>query len=183
VVEGRLPGESEGVVIGTMGYFCRDELGADWGVALDGGGSSTMWVDGEVVNSPSDGHQRPVADSLMMISVQPPEKSNSFAVGDIVSVSENLNIRTGPGLNYPIIGTIDPNVELRVIPQHNDLNGIMATGSFWWYIEIFGLQGWVAEDGLIGGIDFTPESIRESLPPGLMLDLLEAMETWFAGDT
>jgi hypothetical protein len=138
-----------------------------------------MWVDGEVVNNPSDGHERPVADSLMMIAVQPPEISRSYAIGDIVSVNESLNLRTGPGLNYPIIGTLDPGVELRVLPQNSDLNGIRATGSFWWYVEIFGLRGWVAEEGLIGGIDFTPESIRESLPDSLMLDLLQALERWY----
>jgi hypothetical protein len=182
VVDGRVPGGSEGVVIATLGYFCRDELGADWGVALDGGGSSTMWVDGEVVNRPSDGNERPVADSLMMIAVQPAEISNSFAVGDIVSVNESLNLRSGPGLNFPITGTVDPGVELRVLPNHNDLNGIRATGSYWWYVEIFGLEGWVAEEGLLGGIDFTPESIRESLPGGIMLELLEALEAWSGQD-
>ena len=34
-----------------VGLFARDVLGATWGVAQDGGGSSTMVINGEVVNN------------------------------------------------------------------------------------------------------------------------------------
>ena len=33
---------------------------------LDGGGSSTMWVNGRVVNSPSDKRERAVANTLVI---------------------------------------------------------------------------------------------------------------------
>jgi hypothetical protein len=36
-------------------------------VNLDGGGSSTMSVDGHTSNKPSDGHERPVGDALVYI--------------------------------------------------------------------------------------------------------------------
>ena len=39
---------------------------------LDGGGSATLWVDGRVVNNPSQGYERPAANSLILI--QRPKK-------------------------------------------------------------------------------------------------------------
>lgn len=54
VVDGRQPGLSVGMTIDELGAFTRDTLGAKWGISQDGGGSSTMVVNGEVVNIPSD---------------------------------------------------------------------------------------------------------------------------------
>lgn len=54
VADGRDPGVSEGMTIEQLGDFAKDQLGATDGFSLDGGGSSTMWVDGQVVNTPSD---------------------------------------------------------------------------------------------------------------------------------
>jgi hypothetical protein len=51
VVDGRDPSWSVGMNMQELGAFARDTLGATDGVALDGGGSSTMLVDGEVVNN------------------------------------------------------------------------------------------------------------------------------------
>ncbi|GGV41321.1 hypothetical protein GCM10010277_29940 [Streptomyces longisporoflavus] len=41
-------------------------LGAVRAMALDGGGSVTMAVNGKVINSPSDGSERPVGDALLL---------------------------------------------------------------------------------------------------------------------
>jgi large repetitive protein len=54
VVDGRAPGFSVGMTITQLGNFARDYLGATWGIALDGGGSSTMVINDVVVNRPSD---------------------------------------------------------------------------------------------------------------------------------
>lgn len=54
VVDGRQEGYSEGMDMAQLGQFARDTLGATYGVTLDGGGSSTMVVNGKVVNHPSD---------------------------------------------------------------------------------------------------------------------------------
>jgi len=43
-------------------YFLR--LGARDAVNFDGGGSSVMVINGEVVNKPSDGRERPVSMAL-----------------------------------------------------------------------------------------------------------------------
>jgi hypothetical protein len=51
VVDGRDPSWSVGMNMQELGAFARDTLGATDGVALDGGGSSTMVVKGEVKNN------------------------------------------------------------------------------------------------------------------------------------
>jgi exopolysaccharide biosynthesis protein len=43
------------------------ELGCEEAINLDGGGSATMWVLGQVVNSPSEGRQRPGANALVVM--------------------------------------------------------------------------------------------------------------------
>jgi len=49
-------------------------LGAAEAINLDGGGSTTMVVDGVVRNSPSDGFERAVSDALLVFSVNDPER-------------------------------------------------------------------------------------------------------------
>jgi hypothetical protein len=51
VVDGRDQVYSVGMTIGELAEFARDELGATYGIAEDGGGSSTMVINGEVVNN------------------------------------------------------------------------------------------------------------------------------------
>jgi hypothetical protein len=43
-----------GMNMAEIGYFARETLGADFGIAQDGGGSTTMVVNGEVKNVPND---------------------------------------------------------------------------------------------------------------------------------
>jgi hypothetical protein len=51
VADGRNPGVSVGLTIEQLGEFARDYLAATWGIAQDGGGSSTMVVNGRVKNN------------------------------------------------------------------------------------------------------------------------------------
>jgi hypothetical protein len=51
VVDGRDPQHSLGMTINELAHFTRDTLGATWGVAQDGGGSSTMVIHGQVINN------------------------------------------------------------------------------------------------------------------------------------
>ncbi len=51
VVDGRDLYHSVGMTIHELALFARDTLGASWGVAQDGGGSSTMVINGLVVNN------------------------------------------------------------------------------------------------------------------------------------
>jgi hypothetical protein len=51
VVDGRDAWYSRGMTIPALAEFAKDELGATYGIAQDGGGSSTMVVNGEVKNN------------------------------------------------------------------------------------------------------------------------------------
>lgn len=51
VVDGRDPFTSLGMSIRELAVFARDTLGATYGIAQDGGGSSTMVVNGQVMNN------------------------------------------------------------------------------------------------------------------------------------
>jgi hypothetical protein len=53
VVDGRDPELSIGMTINELALFTRDTLEATWGVNQDGGGSSTMVINGVVVNRPN----------------------------------------------------------------------------------------------------------------------------------
>jgi hypothetical protein len=64
-VDGRRPGWSVGMTLPEAARLMRS-LGARDALNLDGGGSSTMTVRGEVVNRPSDRVERPVSDGLFV---------------------------------------------------------------------------------------------------------------------
>lgn len=72
VVDGRQDGFSVGMTIPELASLMKG-LGCQYAVNLDGGGSSTLWLDGQVMNSPSDGRERPVANSLVVIATEPNE--------------------------------------------------------------------------------------------------------------
>jgi uncharacterized protein YgiM (DUF1202 family) len=55
----------------------------------------------------------------------------------------------GPGKNYGIFGSVDAGKEGVVLPHERNLNGVFATGSFWWKVDFGGgLVGWVPEEAL-----------------------------------
>lgn len=63
-VDGRRPGWSVGMTFDELATALRD-LGCTEAMNLDGGGSTTVWVRGEVKNRPSDGSLRNVANCLV----------------------------------------------------------------------------------------------------------------------
>lgn len=63
VVDGRQSGYSEGVTLPELADIMIS-LGARTAYNLDGGGSSTMYFNGDVVNSPSNGGERGTSDIL-----------------------------------------------------------------------------------------------------------------------
>jgi len=69
-VDGRQGGYSVGMSLFELTDYML-EWGIYQGVNLDGGGSTTMVVEGDVVNSPSDGTERTVANALMVVSTAP----------------------------------------------------------------------------------------------------------------
>lgn len=65
VVDGRQSGYSEGVTLIELAAIMTG-LGATTAYNLDGGGSSTMYFDGAVVNRPSNGGERGTSDILYL---------------------------------------------------------------------------------------------------------------------
>jgi len=64
-IDGRRPGYSRGATLLESARVLRS-LGAREGLALDGGGSTTMVAGSKLVGRPSDGSQRPVSDALVV---------------------------------------------------------------------------------------------------------------------
>ena len=70
VVDGRQPGYSEGMSLYELAEFLK-RAGCKEALNLDGGGSSTLLVRGVVVNRPSDGSERPIANALLLLNLFP----------------------------------------------------------------------------------------------------------------
>jgi hypothetical protein len=66
VVDGRQRVFSRGMTLKELARFMVS-LGCREALNFDGGGSATLWVDGQVVNSPSDGWEREVANALVVV--------------------------------------------------------------------------------------------------------------------
>lgn len=77
-VDGRQT-SSRGVTLFEFGDIFKS-IGAWNAVNLDGGGSSVMYVNGEVKNSPSDGAVRPVGNGMLVVSNSPED-------GEIASIA------------------------------------------------------------------------------------------------
>jgi hypothetical protein len=65
-VDGRQRKLSVGMTLDELSaYLVR--LGCQEAMNFDGGGSATLWYDGQVRNSPCDGGERPIANSLIIV--------------------------------------------------------------------------------------------------------------------
>ena len=107
-----------------------------------------MWLDGEIVNRPSDGRERLVANGLIMVVLEHVRKSTEFEVGQTVRTVRSADIRVGPGDNYGAFTTIPKGTPGIVLPHINNLNGVNARGTNWWRVAFEGKWGWMAEGDL-----------------------------------
>jgi hypothetical protein len=87
VCDGRAPGVSVGMTFQEMADFLTGTLGAKEAINLDGGGSSTLVVNGTMANTPSDGSQRLVANAVMLVKQ---DTSTVFPVDDEFGPSGRL---------------------------------------------------------------------------------------------
>ena len=81
VVDGRQSGYSEGVTLTELADIMID-LGATTAYNLDGGGSSTMYFNGEVINSPSNGGERGTSDILYIADASAAQDGDADPDGD-----------------------------------------------------------------------------------------------------
>ncbi len=145
VCDGR-SANSVGMTMTELGNFCVNYIGATDGANLDGGGSSTMVVNGVVKNTPSDGSERAVANGMMMVAVQPKVQSSVFAAGQQVQTRFSTSMRLGPGTNYGAIQTMPASASLSILSH--SIQGIYAKGAFWWKCQYGTISGWVDEAAL-----------------------------------
>jgi len=138
-----------GLSIVELAAFAKGTLGATDGIALDGGGSSTLVVNGELKNMPTD-LERPVANGLMMVAVEEISRSKKFHAGDgiIIVGNDPVELRLGPGTNYEVATTLPINSQGVVVKHLNNLDGVYAKNTYWWKVSINGILGWVDEDFL-----------------------------------
>jgi exopolysaccharide biosynthesis protein len=69
VVDGRRKGISDGMTFEELG---KEMVwwGCEQAMNLDGGGSATIWVNGQIMNQPSDNKERAVANDLVVVRKQ-----------------------------------------------------------------------------------------------------------------
>ncbi|RYD07050.1 hypothetical protein N752_00275 [Desulforamulus aquiferis] len=87
VVDGRID-SSAGLTLEELAYLMI-ELGSVQAVALDGGGSSEMWVKGQIVNTPSDKRERALGNGLVIIQQMPVYIDQQRAYFDVPPQVEN----------------------------------------------------------------------------------------------
>ncbi len=95
-VDGRQPGYSVGLTTFQLAQ-AMVRLGAVTAMALDGGGSVTMATEGELLNRPSDGQERPIANALVFaysgVFVAPPAAQVVSPDGDGVDDEQTLRYK------------------------------------------------------------------------------------------
>lgn len=151
VADGRSK-RSVGMTFTEAGEFCRDYLQADHAVTQDGGGSSTLWVDGTVRNNPSDRNRagetvfRPVANGYLIATIEPAERSSAFSPGQSVSTAGRTALRRGPGSHFGEIDTLPAGSRGRILDH--SLSGIHAKGTYWWNCRFGSSEGWLPAKAL-----------------------------------
>lgn len=99
-VDGRQPGYSDGMTLPELANFMR-ELGCVQALNLDGGGSTTMVVRGQIVNHPSDAAgERAVANALLLICSAPPGKPAHLDIP-----TQMMTLRPGEKFDFNITAT------------------------------------------------------------------------------
>ena len=63
IVDGRQPGYSEGISLQSLQQIFVS-LGAETAINLDGGGSTELWFQGQILNQPAGGTERKLSDCI-----------------------------------------------------------------------------------------------------------------------
>ena len=107
VIDGRQPGYSVGMTLQELADL-MSSLGARDAINLDGGGSSTMWVNGMLANRPSDGYQRGVGSALVVLPGGDPGQTDlTVAPPGPTSTrphTQRLPVAPAPVLVSPVLG-------------------------------------------------------------------------------
>ena len=119
----------------TLNQF-RDQLAA-YGmyeaINLDGGGSSRLLVDGAAINSPTDDRRCKLAIAVWVKdSLSSP--APSYQPGQYkIKVSTRLNLRSGPGTDYSVVGHLENGDIVNVIDIKSGWGKISRDGKYVWF--------------------------------------------------
>jgi hypothetical protein len=136
VIDGRQPGYSEGITIYELQDLMMD-LGAVDALNLDGGGSSTFVTrtNGrsglDLVNQPSDGYERSVANSFFIVSTAPQSSLQQLAIQPehllmLAGSSYDFNAAGMDAAHHPITLDTEPSWSVSDL----SLGSISETGLF-----------------------------------------------------
>jgi len=110
-------------------------------------GQSVSPTESDVMSSP-EGVERLVANGMLIVIAQPGEFSSTFSPGDPVTTLVDTDVRLGPGTNYASLAVVLAGTHGNILEQMNGLDGVLAKSSYWWYVDLGGITGWVAEAAL-----------------------------------
>lgn len=96
--------DSPGVTLPELARFMRDSLGARYAMALDGGGSTAMTIDGQLRNRSSN-PDRSVANGLFVFSDYPFTASTRLAGGDRYATAARVARNRFPGGTTVVLAT------------------------------------------------------------------------------
>ncbi|MEF3307147.1 phosphodiester glycosidase family protein [Paenibacillus sp. GYB003] len=104
-VDGRQPGFSDGLSLPAAARYLQS-LGMEQAINIDGGGSTTYYarIPGDAVpsllNRPSDGHERPVGNALVVLATTKPKHRDGLAL----TPSGPLRILSGSSVRFDAKG-------------------------------------------------------------------------------
>ncbi len=179
VVDAFNPGVSMGLNISELKNFLVNTLGATDAVTLDSGGSSTMVVNGQVVNNTNCNYNRCNNQSVPDTSTPELLPNRGDNSGNAATITEPL---VGNGMMMVVVETRElsssfrtgetvtavSDISMRLGPgtnyatsatispgaqgviQAHSLDGVLAKGFCWWKVAFGGNIGWVKEGTLEG---------------------------------
>ena len=91
VVDGRQLGVSVGMTLPELSSYLI-KLGCREAMNFDGGGSSTLWAFGQVINRPCEGFERPMANALVLVQ-EPKTRAAAPPAGAVAERGEQPDRR------------------------------------------------------------------------------------------
>jgi uncharacterized protein YgiM (DUF1202 family) len=116
-----------------------------------------------------------VRDWIAKTTPTTPPPASSFSAGDTVRITEALNLRSGPGLSYGTIATMQVGMTGTVVSGYPR----SADGYSWSYLQTSSGRGWAAHTG----IEKTTANIAPSLKAGDQVRVTEPLNMRSSYDT
>lgn len=131
-IDGRQKGYSAGASLEETAQILRS-LGAKEGMNLDGGGSTTLIARDEILNSPSDGTERAIANGLLTICTIPKGPPETLSLDP-----PSLHIASGSSVHFDVEGK-------------DRLGNIVSAGRIKWVLNPASLGSISADGWFIAG--------------------------------